>query len=78
MSELKTSPDDKTGKKRNLPSWMSSRGEENDDDENTKQARIHSEGKKDQNALHTQPGHQEESSSAAYSGATTFSKLMVL
>ncbi|CAA2987275.1 DNA-repair XRCC1 [Olea europaea subsp. europaea] len=76
MSELKTSPDDKTGKKRNLPSWMSSRGEENDDDENTKQARIHSKGKKDQNALHTQPGHQEESSSVAYSGATTFSKLM--
>lgn len=79
MSELKTSPydeDNKTGKKRNLPSWMSSRGEENDDGENTKQPRTHSKGKKDQNALHAQPGHQEESSSAAYSGATDFSKVM--
>ncbi|KAL2539244.1 DNA-repair protein XRCC1 [Abeliophyllum distichum] len=79
MSELKTSPDDednKTGKKRNLPSWMSSRGHKNDGGENAKQAIIHGKAKKDQNELHSKRGHEEESSSAAYLGATDFSKLM--
>ncbi|KAL3631843.1 hypothetical protein CASFOL_024827 [Castilleja foliolosa] len=51
-------------RKRNLPSWMSSREEENDDSEKSKQPRNNGKSTTDQNA------------SATISGASNFSKLM--
>ncbi|KAI3455390.1 hypothetical protein Pfo_012053 [Paulownia fortunei] len=63
-------------RKRNLPSWMSSREEENDDSEKSKQPRNHGKSKKDQNAFHLEHKGEEKSASATGSGASDFSKLM--
>ncbi|KAL0415288.1 UNVERIFIED_CONTAM: DNA-repair protein XRCC1 [Sesamum latifolium] len=65
-------------RKRNLPSWMSSREEENDDGEKSKQPRTHGKSKKDQKAFHVESKVEENSASgsATSSGASDFSKLM--
>ncbi|XP_042049498.1 DNA-repair protein XRCC1-like isoform X2 [Salvia splendens] len=54
-------------RKRNLPSWMSSREEENDESENSKQLTNRGKSKKDQSG---------ETASATGSGASDFSMLM--
>lgn len=58
-------------RKRNLPSWMSSREEENDESENSKQLTNRGKSKKDQNS-------EDKTASATSSGASDFSTLMVL
>lgn len=65
-------------RKRNLPSWMSSRDEENDDSEKSKKPRNHGTSNKDQNAFHLESKGEEKSASATGSGASDFSRLMVL
>ncbi|KAK4395272.1 DNA-repair protein XRCC1 [Sesamum angolense] len=65
-------------RKRNLPSWMSSREEENDDGEKSKQPRPHGKSNKDHKAFHVESKVEENSASgsATSSGASDFSKLM--
>ncbi|KAL1551467.1 DNA-repair protein XRCC1-like isoform X1 [Salvia divinorum] len=56
-------------RKRNLPSWMSSREEENDECENSKQLTNRGKSKKDQSG-------EDKTASATGSGASDFSMLM--
>ncbi|KAK4428067.1 DNA-repair protein XRCC1 [Sesamum alatum] len=65
-------------RKRNLPSWMSSREEENDDGEKSKQPRKHGKSNKDQKAFHVESKVEENaaSGSATSSGASDIAKLM--
>ncbi|KAL6568105.1 hypothetical protein OROHE_003789 [Orobanche hederae] len=63
-------------RRRNLPSWMSSREEENDDSEKSKQSRNHGKSIKDQNTIHLDGKGEEESPSVTSAVALDFSKCM--
>ncbi|KAL8458143.1 hypothetical protein ACS0TY_035032 [Phlomoides rotata] len=63
-------------RKRNLPSWMSSKEEENDDGENSKQPRNNEKPNKNQNAVEFKGKGEEESVSTTGSGASDFARLM--
>lgn len=58
-----------SSRKRNLPSWMSSREEENDESETSKQPRNRGKSNKDQNG-------EDKTASATSSGASDFSRRM--
>ncbi|KAG8379894.1 hypothetical protein BUALT_Bualt07G0136700 [Buddleja alternifolia] len=64
---------DSNSRKRNLPSWMSSRDEENDDIEKSKQPRNHGKSKKNQNDSNRE---EEKPASGISSSSSNFSKLM--
>ncbi|KAL6559857.1 hypothetical protein OROGR_004974 [Orobanche gracilis] len=63
-------------RRRNLPSWMSAREEENDDNEKSKQSRNHGKSINDQNTFHLEGKGEEESASFTSAVASDFSKFM--
>ncbi|PIN03303.1 hypothetical protein CDL12_24172 [Handroanthus impetiginosus] len=63
-------------RKRNLPSWMSSREEENDDSEKSRQPRNNGKSNRDQNVSNLESKDQEKSVSGTGSAASDFSKFM--
>ncbi|CAA0837231.1 DNA-repair protein XRCC1 [Striga hermonthica] len=65
-----------SARKRNLPAWMSSREEENDEGEKARQPINHRKSSSDQNKLHLERKVEEESSDVVSSGSSGFSKLM--